>query len=1368
MTVVSGAFLMGGKTPAAGETYTVVIDPDTALEEIVDVGTYSSGNTLAITRGIDGSTDVGHSAGAIVRHMVVGRDLQEANNHIENTTTAHGLTIANVVKTTDTGAVTSTMLLDGTILNADINASAGIVDTKLATISTASKVSNSATTAASANTASAIVARDASGNFTAGTVTATLTGNVTGNVTGTVSGNAGTVTNGVYTTDTGTVTSTMILDGTILNADINAAADIDKTKISGTAVTVADTGTVTSTMIADGTIVNADVNAAAALAYSKLALAGAIVSSDIANDTILNVDINTAAAIAATKIAGTAVTQADTGTVTSTMLLNGTILDADINASAAIDKTKILGVALTAADSGTITSGNIATGTIVNANINNNAAIDWTKLGISSTVDSTEIGYVNGVTSAIQTQIDSKLATATATSTYAPLASPALTGVPTAPTAAANTNTTQVATTAFVQTELTDLIGGAPGALDTLNELAAALSNDASYSTTITTALATKLPLAGGTMTGAIAMGTSKITGVGDPTLAQDVSTKAYSDLKLPLTGGTLSGALAMGTNKITGLGTPTVSTDAATKDYADLKLPLAGGALTGALAMGANKITGLADPTLAQDAVTKYYADAILVGAPGNLTGPITSVGAATAVASQTGTGSKFVMDTSPTLVTPVLGVATATSINATTIPSTKTLVVTTDKLSVLAATTSAELAGVISDETGTGALVFADTPTLVTPVLGVATATSINATVIPSTKTLVATDSTTYVVPSQTGNNGKFLTTDGTTSSWGASAGYNAPTLGTTAINSGATVANVDALTINSTTIPTSATLVKTSDTLAVHAATTSAQLAGVISDETGTGALVFANTPTLVTPNIGAATGTSLVLSGDLTVNGTTTTINSTEITIDDKNLVLGSVETPTDAGADGGGITLKGATDKTLNWVDATDAWTSSEHVNLASGKEFKVNGTSLKDVTETLANKTLTAPVISYITNTGTLTLPTSTGTVALTSDITITGSSKLSAFAATTSAELAGVVSDETGTGALVFANTPTLVTPALGAATATSINTLTVGLGFGAVPLNTVLGTNVLPANVDGDRNIAIGTDSMVLCTGGYQNVAIGYQSMRNNIGGYRNVGVGDQALKNSTTYANTAVGYGAMVTNTTGHDNVGIGYFATGLTTTGNFNTGVGSESNYTVSTGSYNTAVGRRALNQADTSSNNSCFGTSAGYAVTGAQNTMLGSSAGSVSTTGSNNTIIGYNAQSSTTTASNEMTMGNSSVTAFRIPGINLTMRASTYTAKTAAYTFASGDEANMFSMNNAATQQFNIPTDATFNFAVGTEFKVFWLTGAGQPTIGAVTPGTTVVISTGATSATPKLRVANSVATIRKLAANSWIVSDDIS
>jgi hypothetical protein len=92
------------------------------------------------------------------------------------------------------------------------------------------------------------------------------------------------------------------------------------------------------------------------------------------------------------------------------------------------------------------------------------------------------------------------------------------------------TASTDAATKGYVDTEINGLVDSAPGALDTLNELAAALGDDANFSTTVTNNIATKLPLAGGTMTGAIAMGTNKITGAGDPTAAQDVATKSYVD----------------------------------------------------------------------------------------------------------------------------------------------------------------------------------------------------------------------------------------------------------------------------------------------------------------------------------------------------------------------------------------------------------------------------------------------------------------------------------------------------------------------------------------------------------------------------------------------------------------------------------------------------------------------------------------------------------------------------------------------------------------------------------------------------------------------------------------------------------------------
>jgi hypothetical protein len=148
---------------------------------------------------------------------------------------------------------------------------------------------------------------------------------------------------------------------------------------------------------------------------------------------------------------------------------------------------------------------------------------------------------------------------------------------------------TDAANKSYVDDTVAAVIDSAPAALDTLNELAAALGDDANFAGTVTTALATKLPLAGGTMTGAIAMGTSKITGLGNPTSAQDAATKTYVDtadaLKLNLTGGTMSGAIAMGTNKITGVGNPTLAQDAATKDYVDDILGSATSAATSAAA---------------------------------------------------------------------------------------------------------------------------------------------------------------------------------------------------------------------------------------------------------------------------------------------------------------------------------------------------------------------------------------------------------------------------------------------------------------------------------------------------------------------------------------------------------------------------------------------------------------------------------------------------------------------------------------------------------------------------------------------------------------------------------------------------------------
>lgn len=161
------------------------------------------------------------------------------------------------------------------------------------------------------------------------------------------------------------------------------------------------------------------------------------------------------------------------------------------------------------------------------------------------------------------------------------------------------------------------------------------LTNKGSVDSLISTAAALKLSLTGGTMSGAIAMGTNKITGLGNGTAAsQDAATVSQMEtadaLKLSLTGGTMSGAIAMGASKITGLANgSTASQDAATVAQVESLISAIPSAdltpyfkkdgtvtATGNFNMGGSyKIGSLADPTVAQDAATKAYVDAVALG---------------------------------------------------------------------------------------------------------------------------------------------------------------------------------------------------------------------------------------------------------------------------------------------------------------------------------------------------------------------------------------------------------------------------------------------------------------------------------------------------------------------------------------------------------------------------------------------------------------------------------------------------------------------------------------------------------------------------------------------------------------------------------
>ena len=135
-------------------------------------------------------------------------------------------------------------------------------------------------------------------------------------------------------------------------------------------------------------------------------------------------------------------------------------------------------------------------------------------------------------------------------------------------------------------------------------------------------------------------------------------------------------------------------------------------------------------------------------------------------------------------------------------------------------------------------------------------------------------------------------------------------------------------------------------------------------------------------------------NVTIGGDLTVNGTTTSVNSTQLDVTDKNITMGNVSSPSDTTADGGGLTLKGSSDKTFNWVNSTDAWTSSEHIQVASGKTFIGDGSTLTALNASnIASGTIAAarvPTLNQNT-TGTAASVTGAAQTAITSLGTLTG-----------------------------------------------------------------------------------------------------------------------------------------------------------------------------------------------------------------------------------------------------------------------------------------------------------------------------------------------------------------------------------------
>jgi hypothetical protein len=581
-----------------------------------------------------------------------------------------------------------------TLTNKDLSSATNTLSTSVVTLTGTQTLTNKSLTSPTITGTGAI----------AGTFTGNLTGNVTGNVTGTsgsTTGNAATVTNGVYTTDTGTVTSTMIANNTIVDADINTAAAITKTKIAGTAITAADTGTVTSTMLLDGTILNADINASAA--------------------------------IDKTKISGTAVTLADVGTVTGTMIANDTIVNADINSTAGIAYSKLsLGGAITSAD--------LVDGTIVNTDINASAAIALSKLATDPLARANHTGTQTASTiSNFDTQVrTSTLNQMAAPTTALDVNSQKITSLAT-PTAG-----TDASTKAYVDAQITALVGGAPGTLDTLKEIADAISSGGSFESTVV--------------------------------------------LK---SGSTMTGALVLNAN-------PTVALGAATKQYVDT----VAGSATAAAASAADAATTYDN---FDDRYLGAKSSAPTVDNDGNalLTGALYWNTSTNAMLAWSGSAWTSISSTAAIFRYRFTATAGQTSISGVDDNGlTLSYLVGKEEVylnGVLLARTSDYTASSGSSITSLAALAVNDVVEIITfTAFDVATSIA-NSTFTDKGDLLVATAAST---PGKVavGTNGQYLQADSTTATglkWSTVAGYSAPTLGSTSIASGATVTTINGLT-------------------------------------------------------------------------------------------------------------------------------------------------------------------------------------------------------------------------------------------------------------------------------------------------------------------------------------------------------------------------------------------------------------------------------------------------------------------------------------------------------------------------------------------------------------------------------------------
>ncbi len=320
---------------------------------------------------------------------------------------------------------------------------------------------------------------------------------------------------------------------------------------------------------------------------------------------------------------------------------------------------------------------------------------------------------------------------------------------------------TDAATKAYVDTQVSNLVDAAPGALDTLNELAAAINDDASFSTTVTNSIATKVAKAGDSMTGALSMGNNKITDLGSPSASTDAVPKSYIDTVFGSTSSAETSATSAANSAIAAASSATAASTSATSaansaSAASTSATSASNSATSA-ANSLTSITGLTGAGIVRDMGSITVAD----------TTTTTYINIST-IAANAATSAANAATSASSAATSATSAATSASSASTSASSALT--------SANSAATSATSAANSATALGSALLATsfnAKGDIFVASANDTAAVLSVGSDGYLLTASSTATNGITWAaapvsLPSQTGNGGKYLTTDGSTASW------------------------------------------------------------------------------------------------------------------------------------------------------------------------------------------------------------------------------------------------------------------------------------------------------------------------------------------------------------------------------------------------------------------------------------------------------------------------------------------------------------------------------------------------------------------------------------------------------------------------